>query len=129
MVEYRKKLAAVMWLSVATVAIGAFLLKYYSLTPVTLTYATAGADILVFITSIFVYRGSRLAMNFAVILSVAAIVSSLASPAHFQAMEKITQGGLISLLDILEILGFYLFPLMYIIMRFSSRGRRGATAA
>lgn len=118
MVELKNQLTAYMLLSSFFVAIGSYLLRVYSLVPVTLTYATIGSVILVLITSIFVHKGSRMAMNFGVILSVAAIISSLSSPAHLRAMTEILNGTIISVLDVLEILGFYLFPILYIFERF-----------
>lgn len=93
----------------------------YSLVPITLTYATAGAVIAVAIDAFFVARGSRLALNIGVVLSLAAIFSSITSPAHLAAMEKIFDGGILAVLDVLEILGFYLFPMLYIATRFLAK--------
>lgn len=119
MVRVKNLLFSYMAGSVLFVSVGALLLHVNSLVPVTLTYATTGAVIILAVDAAFVYRDSRLAINLGVVLSIAAILSSLASPAHLHAMTEIMGGGLISLLDILEILGFYLFPVLYIVTRFT----------
>lgn len=120
------RLAIFMWLSSIFVTAGAVLLRYYDLVPVSLTYLTSGAVVIVMITSIPVHRRNRFAINFGVILSAAAIISSASSLSHIEAMLRILDGGLITVLDILEILGFYLFPLLYLVFRF--RGTSGSRA-
>lgn len=114
MTELRNRMASYMVASAVTVSVGGFLLWYYSLVPVILTYLTGTAVLIVMVTANSVRRGSVFAMNFGVILSIAAVVSSASSYAHLQAMSEIFHGGIISLLDVLEILGFYVFPLLYI---------------
>lgn len=118
-------LSSFMLASSAFVSIGAFLLRYYSMVPVMLTYLTAAAVLSVLITSFFVHRGSRLAMNIGVILSALAILSSLSSISHLEAMTRIFRGGLITVLDLLEILGFYAFPLLYIFYWAVAARKRG----
>ncbi len=120
----RVRMAGYMTASIVFVSSGGFLLWYYGLVPVALTYATFAAVLAVAIDAIFVLRGSRLALNFGLILSLAAIISSAASPAHLSAMLRILDGGIITVLDVLEILGFYLFPLLYLGTRFAISRKR-----
>ncbi len=110
--------------SIVFVSAGGYLLHSNSLVPAMLTYATFGAVAAVAVDAVFVATGSRIALNVGVILSLAAVVSSLSSPAHLAAMLKIFDGGLITALDILEIIGFYVFPLLYIGSRFLVRKDR-----
>lgn len=121
MVELRIKLGTYMILSAFFVSWGGYLLWNNSLVPPILTLATVMAVLVVLLTAFFVFRGSRAAMNFGVILSIAAIISSLSSTAHLHSMALIFNGGLITVLDILEILGFYLFPALYIYSRIKTR--------
>ena len=102
--------------SAVSVSAGATILRIYSLVPFPLTYATIAALLILAVTAYYVFKGSGKAMNFALVLSVPAIISSLSSPSHLSAMADIYKGGIIALLDVLEILGFYLFPAIYIIM-------------
>lgn len=122
MVEFKNKLGIYMVLSSIFVAWGAYLLRKNSLVPLELTLATSLAVFIVLLTAFFVFSGSRLAINLGIVLSVAAIASSLSSPAHLHAMSQIFNGGIISLLDVLEILGFYLFPILYIYTRITGGG-------
>lgn len=118
MVRLRAMMTLYMLGSIVFVSVGAFLLNHYSLVPVTLTYATIGAILAVAINAFFVARGSRLALNIGILLSLAAIISSISAPAHLAAMEKIFDGGILSVLDVFEILGFYFFPILYVATRF-----------
>lgn len=117
-------MGAYMVVSCASVSAGGILLRYYSLVPVILTYATAAAVMVLAANAFFVFRGSRNALNFGVILSILAIASSISSPSHLAAMGEILQGGIIALLDVLEIIGFYVFPVSYMISWAWERMRR-----
>lgn len=123
MVRFKSIMGGYMIASGVSVSAGAIILRYYGMVPIALTYITATAVCVLGITAYLVLGGSERAVNFGVILSILAIISSASSPAHLSAMKEIFHGGLTGLLDILEILGFYLFPAVYIISWLRQRNR------
>ncbi|WP_246252961.1 hypothetical protein [Acidianus brierleyi] len=54
-------------------------------------------------------------INLGLVLGILSIIISATSPAHFNALKQFGNGYYITILDILMILGFYGFPLAYII--------------
>ncbi|MDG6996093.1 MAG: hypothetical protein JRN52_09220 [Nitrososphaerota archaeon] len=109
--------------SAVSLSVGGYLLYVYSLVPPVLVETTLVAIIVLFILAHFVYRGRMLAINLSTILGIVALFIPFSTPAHIGVIEEIGSGGLIGLLGVLQILGFVVFPLIYIIIRVAYRGR------
>jgi hypothetical protein len=110
-------LAFLLIASSVSLTLGGTLLYYYQLVPNVLVATTLVAVIILLILSKFVAKGNVNAINIATILGVAAPIMSYFTPAHVGVLEQIGTGGIISLLGILQLLGFYLFPIVYVILR------------
>jgi len=115
--------SALLLASALSLTFGGILLYVYALVPVILVETTLAAVIVLFILSYFVSRGNMVSINIATILGIIAPVMSYLTPAHVGVLEQIGSGGLISLLGILQLLGFYLFPILYVILRIVFNGK------
>ena len=109
--------------SALSLSVGGYLLYVHALVPPVLVQTTLVAIIVLFILAHFVYRGKMLAINLSTILGIVALFIPFSTPAHIGVIEEIGNGGLISLLGVLQILGFIVFPAIYIIVRVAYRGR------
>lgn len=109
--------------SAVSLAVGGYLLYAHALVPPVLVETTLVAIIVLFILAHFVYRGKMIAINLSTILGVVALFIPFSTPAHIGVIEEIGSGGLISLLGVLQILGFVVFPVIYIIARVAYRGQ------
>jgi len=118
-----KTLSGLLLASATSLTFGGILLYIYSLVPIILVETTLAAVIVLFILSYFVSKGNIGSINIATILGVIAPIMSYFTPAHVGVLEQIGTGGLISLLGILQILGFYLFPILYVILRIVFNGK------
>jgi hypothetical protein len=112
-----KLLASLLIGSVVTLTLGGFLLYYYSLVPIVLILTTFVAVLVLLLLSTYVIKGNVTAINIATILGVLAPIMSYFTPAHVGVLEQIGTGGLISLLGVLQLLGFYVFPILYVLLR------------
>ncbi|MEM3270816.1 MAG: hypothetical protein QW157_03155, partial [Metallosphaera sp.] len=74
--------------------------------------------------SYLAWRGNQTAINTGLVLAVLAIISSTSSQAHLTALSEIGDNLRITLLDVLMILGFYLFPGIYIVVRLKEMLKR-----
>jgi hypothetical protein len=110
-------LAFLLIASAASLTLGGILLYYYQLVSTVLVATTLVAVIILLILSRFVAKGNVNAINIATILGVAAPIMSYFTPSHVSVLEQIGTGGIISLLGILQLLGFYLIPIVYVILR------------
>jgi len=111
-----------------TIIFGALVLRFGNLVPTYLTYLTFIAAAAVFIDSFFVLRRSKFALLTGVLLGVIAIAVS-SNPAHFTALLQFGSSLAVSLADITMVLGFYLFPGIYITLYIMSViGRRKKAA-
>jgi len=118
-----KTLSALLLASATSLTFGGILLYIYALVPLVLVETTLAAVIVLFILSYFVSKGNIVSINIATILGVVAPILSYFTPAHVGVLEQIGTGGLISLLGVLQILGFYLFPILYLILRIVFNGK------
>jgi hypothetical protein len=116
-------LSALLLASAFSLTFGGILLYTYSLVPLVLVETTFAAVVVLFVLSYFVSKGSMASINIATILGVIAPIMSYFTPAHVGVLEQIGTGGLISLLGILQLVGFYLFPILYVILRIVFKGR------
>lgn len=71
--------------------------------------------------SYLVEKGIAWALNLGFILGILAILSSSLSQAHMQALSQFGSSPRITILDALMVMGFYVFPVVYIV--FWVRGR------
>jgi len=110
-------LSALLIASALSLGVGGIFLYVYSLVPVVLVETTVVAVIVLLILSYFVLKGNMISVNLSTILGVAAPVISLSTPAHLGVLQQIGSGGLISFLGMLQLFGFYIFPIGFVILR------------
>jgi len=115
--QLSKLLAFLLIASAISLTFGGLLLYYYALVPTILVETTFVAVVVLFILSYFVAIGNIYSINIATILGVVAPIMSYFTPAHVGVLEQIGTGGLISLLGILQLLGFYVFPILFVVLR------------
>ena len=118
-----KLLSVLLIASALSLGVGGIFLYEYSLVPDVLVETTAAAVIILFVLSYFVSRGNMLAINVSTVLGVAAPIISYSTPAHVGVLEQIGTGGLISFLGVLQLLGFYIFPILFVILRMALNSR------
>jgi hypothetical protein len=100
-----------------SLGIGGIFLYAYTLVPVVLVETTLVAVVALLLLSYPVSRGNTLSINVSTILGIIAPLISLATPAHIVVLEQIGEGGLIGFLGILQLLGFYIFPIAFVVLR------------
>ncbi len=110
-------LAFLLIASAVCLTLGGILLYYYQLVPDVLVVTTLVAVVILLTLSRFVARGNANAINISTILGIIAPIMSYFTPSHVGVLEQIGTGGIISLLGILQLLGFYAFPIIYVILR------------
>ncbi|MDG6904796.1 MAG: hypothetical protein JRN20_03305 [Nitrososphaerota archaeon] len=115
--------------SALSLSIGGYLLYAHSLVPPVLVETTMVAVIVLFILAYFVFNGNTIAINIATILGIVSLFIPFSTPAHIGVIEEIGTGGLIALLGALQILGFIVFPVIYILVRIGFRARIRAQAS
>lgn len=96
-----------------TIIIGAAVLRVENLVPDYLTYSTLIASVIIFLNAYFLYNGNRKAKFAGVALGVIAIAVS-SNPSHFTALAGFGQSFALSIADAMMVLGFYMFPVLYI---------------
>jgi hypothetical protein len=100
-----------------SLGVGGIFLFVYNLVQAVLIETTIFAVIVLFILSYFVAKDNMLAINVSTILGIVAPIISYSTPAHVGVLEQIGTGGLISFLGILQLLGFYIFPVVFVLLR------------
>jgi hypothetical protein len=91
----------------------------YSLAPlITVTGGWVIAALLIAL-SVYVLRANRVAVNISTLLGILSIITSPLIPAHTGALLDFGSTPKITLLDTLQILGFYVFPTVFIVLRFT----------
>lgn len=113
----QKVLSLLLLASALSLGVGGLLLYAYSLVPDILVATTAVAVIILLILSVFVWRQNMLSINISTALGLFAPILSYSTPAHVGVLEQIGRGGLISILGILQLAGFYIFPITYVVLR------------
>jgi hypothetical protein len=108
--------------SALALGVGGIFLYVYSLVPMVLVETTVVAVIVLFVLSYPVLRGNLLSINISTVLGVVAPIISISTPAHVGVLEQIGKGGLIGFLGILQLLGFYLFPILFVVLRIAYNG-------
>ncbi|ARM75070.1 hypothetical protein [Acidianus manzaensis] len=82
--------------------------------PYILTISTFVVVVILISLSFLILKGYKIAIHIGGLLGILAILSSSLSEAHLQALLQFGSSAYISILDILMILGFYLFPIIYL---------------
>jgi hypothetical protein len=108
--------------SALSLGVGGVFLYAYSLVPDILIETTLVAVAILLLLSYYVSRKNMLSINISTVLGVVAPILSYSTPAHVGVLEQIGSGGLISFLGILQLLGFYIFPILYVILRLAFHG-------
>ena len=112
-----------MLLSAVSLSVGGYLLYLRSLVPLYLVETTLVAVIILYILSYFVAKGNMISINVSTVLGVVAPIMSASTPAHVGVLQQIGTGGLISFLGSLQLLGFYIFPIAFVILRVVFRSK------
>lgn len=115
--QLRFALSALLLLSAVFLSIGGYLLYVNSLVQIFLVEGTLVAVVILYILSYFVAKGNVISINISTILGVVAPIMSASTPAHIGVLEQIGSGGLISFLGLLQLFGFYIFPITFVILR------------
>jgi hypothetical protein len=110
-------LASLLVASVLCLALGAFLLYYFDLVPIFLIELTFAVVAVLLILAMLVERKNLIAVYVGTALGVIAPLFSLSTPAHVTVLLTLGRAGiLLDLLGILQLFGFYLFPITYVIL-------------
>jgi len=109
--------------SAVSLTVGGYLLYVNSLVPMILVDTTIVAVIILYIMAYFVAKGNIIAINVSTVLGVIAPIMSASTPKHVGVLEQIATGGLISFLGLLQLFGFYIFPIVFVILRIVFRSK------
>jgi hypothetical protein len=112
-------LSALLLASAISLALGGLLLFVNRLVPLILLDLTATAVIVITPLSFFVYRRNLIAINVSTILGFVAPTISLSTPAHIEVLFEFGRNSLLSVLALLQVLGFYAMPIAFLIIRFA----------
>ncbi|MHB2036422.1 MAG: hypothetical protein ACYCPW_06725 [Nitrososphaerales archaeon] len=121
--QLKSILSLLLLASAVSLTVGGYLLYVNSLVPMILVVTTIIAVIILYIMSYFVARGNMIAINVSTVLGVIAPIMSASTPAHIGVLEQIATGGLISFLGLLQLFGFYIFPIAFVIVRIVFRSK------
>ncbi len=121
--QLTKVLSTLLIASAVSLGVGGVFLYAYALVPIVLVETTIAAVVILCILSYPVSRGNMIAINISTVLGVVAPIISLSTPAHVGVLEQIGTGGLISFLGILQLLGFYTFPIIFVLIRIVYNGK------
>jgi hypothetical protein len=121
--QLKSILSLLLLASAFSLTIGGYLLYINSLVPEILVETTFVAVVVLFALSYFVARGNLLAVSISTVLGVVAPIMSAATPQHVSVLVQIDTGGLISILGLLQLFGFYIFPLTFVVVRIVFRSR------
>ena len=108
--------------SIITITLGAILL--YSHVPLIITIGSMIDIGILSLTTYLLYKGVKYAETLGLAISLLQIVGNSLDPVHMKALLSFGSSIYISVLDVLMILSFYAFPLLYILLFINSRIRR-----
>jgi len=89
----------------------------YTLAPAPLAAGSYVLSALLLALCYYALRGSRAAINVSTALAVISIVVSPLIPAHRGALLGFGSSSLLDALDALQVLGFYVFPAAFLLLR------------
>ena len=116
-------LSILLLMSAVSLSIGGYLLYVNRLVPMILVDTTLVAVVILYILSYFVVKGNNISINISTLLGVIAPIMSATTPAHVGVLAQIDTGGLISILGLLQLFGFYIFPITFVILRIAFRSK------
>ena len=122
-VQLKSIMSLLLLASALSLSTGGYLLYINSLVPEILIETTLIAVVVLFALSYFVARGNVLAISVSTVLGVVAPIMSAATPQHVSVLVQIDTGGLISILGLLQLFGFYIFPITFVVVRIVFRSR------
>ena len=123
MLQLKSILSLLLLASAISLTIGGYFLYVNNLVPMILVETTIIAVVILYFLAYFVAKGNTVFINISTILGVVAPVMSVLTPQHVSVLEQISLGGLISFLGILQLLGFYIFPITFVILRILFKSR------
>jgi hypothetical protein len=123
MMQLKLILSLLLLASAVSLTIGGLFLYVDSLVPMILVETTIVAVIILYVLAYLVARGNTVSINISTILGVVAPVLSAVTPAHLSVLEQISHGGLIAFLGVLQLLGFYIFPILFVVLRIVFRSK------
>lgn len=100
-----------------SLVVGGALLYAYSLAAPPLVAGGLVVSAILLVLAVFVWRLNRMAINVSTALAVVSIITSPLIPAHRGALLGFGANPLLAALDTLQILGFYVFPAMFLVLR------------
>jgi hypothetical protein len=103
--------------SALSLSLGGIILFEEKLVAPILIELTAVAVAIILPLSFFVYKRKIVAINVSTALGILAPIISLSTPAHIAVLQSFGNSILFSILGVLQFLGFYLFPLSFVIIR------------
>ncbi|HVB12247.1 MAG TPA: hypothetical protein VNE86_03880 [Nitrososphaerales archaeon] len=121
--QLKSILSLLLLASAVSLTVGGYLLYVNSLVPMILVETTIIAVVILYIMAYFVAKGNVIAINISTVLGVIAPIMSASTPAHVGVIEQIATGGLISFLGLLQLFGFYIFPIAFVILRIVFRSK------
>lgn len=111
-----KVLAILMLLSAIDIDIGGFILREQGLVPLSLTISTfAASAVIVVVAVLILYTEGKRGEFTGLILGCIAIVVST-NPSHLSALEKFGSSASLAAADVTMLIGFYILPVLYIIL-------------
>lgn len=114
-------LSALLILSALSLGVGAYFLFVNSLVPIVLIDTTLVATIVLLVLAYFVAKGIMVAVNIATVLGVIAPIMSALTPQHVSVLSQLLGGGLTASLGLLQLAGFYVFPVTFVVLRIALR--------
>jgi hypothetical protein len=116
-------LGALLLGSAVTLGIGGVLLFDYDLVPYYLVELTTAVVVALVPLSYYVIHANKLAINISTVLGIIAPISSIMNHSHLDILLAFGQGLLTSVLGLLQFFGFYLFPIVFVVLRIVYRKR------
>ena len=110
-------LSALLVASAVSLVLGGLLLFVYNLVPFYLIALTAFAAVILAVLAVFVIRRNKIAINVATLLGIVAPAFSLSTPAHVSILLSLGASPLVTALGLLQLFGFFVFPIAYVILR------------
>jgi hypothetical protein len=114
-------LTALLLGSALSLSAGGIILYLTNLVPPILLELTAVAVVVILPLSFLVNRTNLVAINVSTVLGIVAPIISLSTTAHVEVLLSFGQNRLLSVLGLLQFLGFYLFPITFVIVRVAYR--------
>lgn len=120
-----KVLAVLLVASSLSLTAGGALLYADMLVPPPFVAGGFAVSAVLLVLAYFVWRSSRLATDVSTALAVVSLALSPFIPAHRAALLGFGSDPLISTLDVLQALGFYVFPAIFLAVRIAVHVRAG----